>query len=70
MSGLEGRKAIVMICSGIDTFSRLTFDQTRKKLQESGVPVYPISVGTINREMADATRANRFDPAHGLPAGR
>jgi VWFA-related protein len=54
MSGVEGRKAIVMICSGIDTFSRLTFDQTRKKLQEAGVPVYPISVGTINREMADA----------------
>ena len=54
MSGIEGRKAIVMICSGIDTFSKLTFDKTRKMLQESGVPVYPISVGTIDREMADA----------------
>lgn len=54
MSNVEGRKAIVMICSGIDTFSKLTFDKTRKILQEAGVPVYPISVGTIDRDLADA----------------
>ena len=29
MSGIEGRKAIVLIASGIDTFSKLTFDKTR-----------------------------------------
>jgi VWFA-related protein len=54
MSAIEGRKAIVMIASGIDTFSKLTFDKTRKMLQEAGVPLYPISVGTMNREMQDA----------------
>src|SRR3974377_1812332 len=37
MSGIEGRKAIVLIASGIDTFSKMTFDQCRKKLQEAGV---------------------------------
>jgi VWFA-related protein len=54
MSGIEGRKAILLIASGIDTFSRLTYDQTRKKLQESGVPIYSIGLMQFQREMADA----------------
>jgi Ca-activated chloride channel homolog len=44
MSAIEGRKAIVLISSGIDTFSKLTFDKTRKILQESGVPIYGIGL--------------------------
>src|SRR5262249_61160464 len=42
MSSIEGRKAIVLIASGRDTFSNLTFDKTRKMLQQSRVPIYPI----------------------------
>src|ERR1017187_10286082 len=44
MSGIEGRKAIVLISSGIDTFSKTTFDKTRKALQENGVPIYAIGL--------------------------
>jgi VWFA-related protein len=44
MSGIEGRKAIVLISSGIDTFSKLTFDKARKIMQEAGVPVYAIGL--------------------------
>jgi VWFA-related protein len=44
MSGIEGRKAILLISSGVDTFSKLTFDKTRKILQESGVPIYAIGL--------------------------
>jgi Ca-activated chloride channel family protein len=44
MSGIEGRKAILLISSGVDTFSKLTFDKTRKTLQESGVPIYAIGL--------------------------
>ena len=44
MSEIEGRKAILLISSGIDTFSKITFDQCRKKLQEAGVPVYAIGL--------------------------
>ena len=54
MSSIEGRKAILLIASGIDTFSKLTYDQTRKKLQESGVPIYSIGLMQLQREMADA----------------
>jgi len=54
MSGIEGRKAILLITSGIDTFSKITYDQTRKKLQDSGVPVYSIGIMQMQRDMADA----------------
>jgi Ca-activated chloride channel homolog len=54
MSEIEGRKAIVLIASGIDTFSKLTFDQTRKKIQQAGVPVYAIGIMQAMREYYDA----------------
>ncbi len=44
MSGNEGRKAILLISSGVDTFSKITFDKTRKMLQEDGVPIYAIGL--------------------------
>lgn len=44
MSKIEGRKAIVLIASGIDTFSKLTFDKARRKIQDGGVPIYAIGL--------------------------
>jgi Ca-activated chloride channel family protein len=57
MSSIEGRKAIVLISSGIDTFSKLTFDKTRKILQEQGVPIYAIGLMQALREYYDAMGA-------------
>ena len=54
MSGIEGRKAIVLIASGIDTFSKKNYGETRKILQESGVPIYPIGLMQALRDMAEA----------------
>jgi len=54
MSEIEGRKAIVLISSGIDTFSKLTFDKTRKILQSAGVPIYSIGLMQALREWYDA----------------
>ncbi len=54
MKDIEGRKAIVLIASGIDTFSKLTFDKTRKILQDDAVPIYAIGLMQALREMADA----------------
>lgn len=54
MSAIEGRKAIVLISSGMDTFSKLRFDQTRKILQNAGVPIYGIGLMQALREMIDA----------------
>ena len=55
MSSIEGRKAIVLIASGIDTFSKLNYGEARKKLQESGVPVYPIGLMQAVRIMAESS---------------
>lgn len=54
MSKIEGRKAIVLLSSGIDTFSKLTYDKARRQLQEDGVPVYPIGLLQLQRTMAEA----------------
>jgi Ca-activated chloride channel homolog len=53
MSGVEGRKAILVLTSGIDTFSHITFDKARKSLAESGVPIYAISLMQFLRTIAD-----------------
>jgi len=54
MSGIEGRKAILLISSGIDTFSKITFDKTRKILQEAGVPIYGIGLMQTLRMMMES----------------
>ena len=54
MAEIEGRKAIVLIASGIDTFSKLTFDKTRRILQTHGVPIYGVGILQAMREWMDA----------------
>lgn len=54
MSNIEGRKAILLISTGLDTFSKITFDTARKSLQESGVPIYSISILQIARMLAES----------------
>jgi len=63
MSELDGRKAILLLSTGIDTFSKITYDQARKKLQEAAVPVYIVSLMQAQREMMDARMGpiNRMD---------
>jgi Ca-activated chloride channel family protein len=54
MTDIEGRKAIILIASGRDTFSKLTFDKARKRVAEAAVPVYAIGLLQTMRELADA----------------
>ncbi len=49
MENIEGRKAILLLSTGVDTFSRLTYDKARKRIQEAGVPVYAFSLGQTLR---------------------
>jgi Ca-activated chloride channel family protein len=41
------RRAIILVTSGIDTFSKITFSDTRKLVQEAGVPIYIISTANM-----------------------
>jgi VWFA-related protein len=54
MSNIEGRKAIVLIASGRDTFSKLTFDKARKSIQQDAVPIYSISILQAMRIVNDS----------------
>jgi VWFA-related protein len=44
MKDIQGRKAILVICTGIDTFSKLTYDQMLKIAKNSDTVIYPISI--------------------------
>ena len=57
MQEIEGRKSIVLISSGVDTFSKLTLDKTRKILQNAGVPIYAIGLMQALRDWYDARGA-------------
>lgn len=41
------RKAIILVASGIDTFSKINYDKIRKVVQNAGVPIYIISTGNM-----------------------
>jgi VWFA-related protein len=51
---LEGKVAILLISTGLDTFSRHTYDQALKKCQQANASVYAIGVGQNFRLRADA----------------
>lgn len=53
MANIEGRKAILLIASGRDTFSKLTYDKARKAIQEAAVPIYALSLLQAARIMAE-----------------
>jgi len=44
MKDIQGRKAIVVVCTGIDTFSKLTYDQFLKIVKASDTAIYPVSI--------------------------
>lgn len=41
------RRAIILVASGIDTFSKINFSEVRKIIQEAGIPIYIISTGNL-----------------------
>lgn len=44
MDDIEGKKAIVLISSGLDTFSRTLYEQALKRAQGSDTAIYPIAI--------------------------
>jgi VWFA-related protein len=61
---LPGRKYIILISSGVDTFSKKNFDTVLKKVKATpDVTIFPISTGFFFREQADPY----LDPADVMP---
>jgi Ca-activated chloride channel family protein len=48
LAAVQGRrKALILISSGIDTFSKINYDKARKVTQNAGVPIYIIGTGNL-----------------------
>src|SRR3984893_13002824 len=47
MKGVSGRSAIIAITSGVDTFSKASFQQVTQAAQDSGTPIYTIGLGPL-----------------------
>lgn len=61
LEGVEGRKYIILIASGRDTFSKHTLDQTLKKIQNTkDIGIYSISIGKALREWAESHNATQY----------
>lgn len=44
---VEGRTGVILVASGINTFSRLSLSETRRTVANAGVPIYSIGVGEL-----------------------
>lgn len=45
---IEGRTGVILVATGINTFSRKSLDETRKIVANAGVPIYSIGVGELS----------------------
>jgi len=51
---VEGKKYVILVTTGIDSFSKLTYDKILKKVKDTkDVTIFPISVGFIMREYCE-----------------
>jgi VWFA-related protein len=60
---VNGHTAILLVASGLDTFSKINFDTIRKIVENSGVPIYVIGTGNLFMKKYDGSAA--MDPGRG-----
>jgi VWFA-related protein len=63
LKDVKGKKSIVVVASGIDTFSKHTLDQTMKQLRQSDVTIFCIGLGRAYENWAqmNGLRSGRMD---------
>jgi VWFA-related protein len=65
------RKAVVLIATGLDTFSKINMDQARKIVQNSGIPIYIIGIGQLFvKKYGDMMDPGRGSNIGGIPIDR
>jgi VWFA-related protein len=67
---VEGKKYIILVTTGVDTFSKLTLDKIMKKIKDTkDVTIFPVSVGWILREMYES-QGRAAPHGMGIPVGQ
>jgi len=65
------RKAVIVVASGIDTFSKINMDQARKIVQNAGIPIYIIGTGQLFvKKYGDQLDPGRGGNIGGIPMDR
>lgn len=59
LKDVKGKKSILLIASGIDTFSKHTLDQTFKELRQSDVPIFCVGLSKVFTNAGGARGATR-----------
>lgn len=57
---VKGKKAVLVLASGIDTFSKLNLDQAMKRIRETDATIFTIGVGEQLFLRADAAGPGQF----------
>jgi len=57
------RRAIILVASGINTFSKLNYSDVRRTAQEAGIPIYIISTANLFCKLY----CDRLDPSRVMP---
>ena len=66
---VEGKKYVILVTTGIDTFSKLTLDKIMKKIRDTkDVTIFPVSVGFIVREYCETHQCG-YTHGMGIPVG-
>jgi hypothetical protein len=60
------RRAIILVASGIDTFSKTNYSDVRRIIQEAGIPIYIISTGNLFFKLYEG-RMDAMDGISGAP---
>jgi len=64
---VEGKKYVILVSAGVDTFSKITLDKMMKKVKDTkDVTIFPISVGFAYRNWCESRLSNRCPGAYGM----
>jgi VWFA-related protein len=67
---VEGKKYVILVTTGVDTFSKLTLDKIMKKIKDTkDVTIFPVSVGFIVREYCEVHQCG-YTHGMGIPVNR
>jgi len=67
----DRRKAVLLVASGLDTFSKINMDQARKIVQNSGIPIYIVGTGQMFVKLyGDSMNPGQGSNIRGVPIDR
>jgi len=70
LQAIEGRKYIILITTGVDTFSKLNLDQVMKKVKSSkDITIFPVSIGWALRNYCEVHPCG-YTHGMGIPVGQ